>query len=200
ARAAPSSDGRSRWESGDALLAAHIARGAFAVARPRSQRDFVLDSRAFSLLLCKVAEACRDGGVERVRADGRPVPSANFSDAAKVLDRMQDADLSPSWSNLVALLNAASGAAENGTLSPQDIAWTLELFAAMEYQLDAGMEHLETISLRMERLCEDRRAFGVLESKMAGMAGITGQLNWTQVSRQLLQRMSDNGPTPSSLA
>ena len=32
---------------------------------------------------------------------------------------MQDADLTPSWSNVVTVLHAAAGAAQNGTLSPQ---------------------------------------------------------------------------------
>ena len=81
--------GRARWEVGDPLLSAHIARGTFAVARARAPRDAALDARAFSLLLCQVARAAGGGAAladAEVQAPGGAddAPAAELSDAVKV--------------------------------------------------------------------------------------------------------------------
>jgi len=86
-------------EAGDHLLLEHMQHGVFGVKRVRSQYEEEMDSRGFSHLLYRVVQ------------EGK----AGVDDGIAVLQAMAEAGLTPSYSDLVSLMNVAVGVARNGS-------------------------------------------------------------------------------------
>jgi len=106
-------------EQGDYILLAHMKLGHFGVRRTRSEYEEYMDGRAFSHLLHRVVQAAVAG-------------NATVEDGMMVLDRLLEAGLEPSYSDLANLMAVAIAAAQCGSDDP---------FGEVEKVLDL-MQHM----------------------------------------------------------
>jgi hypothetical protein len=90
-----------RQEQGDATLLAHMRQGRFGVRRERSAYEEEMDTRTFSHLLYRVAQAASAG-------------NATVSDGILVLERMVEAGLEPALAEYASLMAVAVGMARGG--------------------------------------------------------------------------------------